>query len=111
MRALPDFSLSRLRVKFAGKARAVDLEVAEDARQVVGAGVEQLHQKVLDLDVVVGSREAESRGVFHCAAHGVIQFADQRFQIHAHGRYLLRPLATVPRRWVFAETLPEGARS
>ena len=77
VRALPDFSLSRLRVS---SLASRDLSMP-NWRKIRGASrslrVQQLHQEVLDLDVVVCPRQAEAGGALQCAARGVVQFADQ----------------------------------
>ena len=48
------------------------------------AGVEQLHQVVLDLDVVVGARQAEPGGALQRAARRIVQLPDQRLQVEGH---------------------------
>ena len=43
-----------------------------------------LHEKMLDLDVVMRAREAESRGGFDGAARRVVQLADESSKIDGH---------------------------
>ena len=63
---------------------AVHLEVFEDVRRVGVAGVEQLQEEVLDLDVVVRARETQPRGALEGAARLIVQLADQTPEIHVH---------------------------
>src|SRR5690606_40472942 len=66
------------------QARPVHAELLEDQRGVGITGVEQLHEVVLDLDVVVGAGEAESGGGLDGAASRVVQLPDQPLEIDAH---------------------------
>src|ERR1022692_2687560 len=68
--------------KFSRKSRCVKLEVFKNCGGVIIRGVEQLQQEVFHLDIVMGARQAESGGCLHGAASRVVQFADQRFEIH-----------------------------
>ena len=61
-RALPDLEPVETSRQLRGDARAVDAIVLEDRGEVAVVAVEQLHQEVLDLDVVVGAAETQPRG-------------------------------------------------
>ena len=77
VRALPLLSLSRLRVSSADKARLVDAELFQDEGEVSVARIEQLHQVMLDFDVVVRPGQAESRGSLQRQARRIVQFRDE----------------------------------
>ena len=67
--------------------RRIDLEPLEDRFQVGAARFEQLHQPVLDLDVVVGPRQAQPGGAFQGPAAMAVELADERTLIdEGHGR-------------------------
>ena len=54
------------------------------AREIAVGGVEQLHEIVLDLDVVVRARETEARRRLDRAARRVIELADEGAKIDGH---------------------------
>ena len=58
----------------------------EDPRDVRVRRLEQLQQEVLDLDVVVGPRQAEPGGALEGVAAGVVQPSDQGLQIRRSWR-------------------------
>ena len=66
----------------------VDLEPAQDPVKVRVRRFAQLDQQVLDVDVVVRPRQAESGSPFEGIPAGIVQSADKGFQIRAHGRFL-----------------------
>src|ERR1017187_5567894 len=61
-----------------GQAGIVHAETAADFFEVAGAVIEEFHQVVLDLDIVVGARDAKAGGGFERVAGGWSQFFDQR---------------------------------
>ncbi len=72
-------------LEVAREAIRLDREVAQDARHVSGRILEELVQPVLELDLVVGARDAHPGGAFERAPAGVVQAADQRAQVETHG--------------------------
>ena len=64
--------------------RPVDAELLEDRREVAVGGVEQLHEVVLDLDVVVRAGQAQAGRRFDGAPRRVIQLADEGSEIDSH---------------------------
>ena len=66
------------------QARLVDLEMLDDRGKVIVGRVEELGEKVLDLDVVVGAGQAKACCSFQSAARLVIQLCNQRLQIQSH---------------------------
>ncbi|MNT57970.1 hypothetical protein D3C72_1953790 [compost metagenome] len=59
-------------------------EMLEDARQVGVRGVEQLEQQVLDFDIVMTARHAQSGGGLHGGLADRIKPRHQCTQIHRH---------------------------
>src|SRR5690606_15397343 len=84
------------RGQLAREPRAVDLVVLQDVRAVAVRRVEQLHQVVLDLDVVVRAREAQPRRRFDRAPGLVVQLPDQRSQVHVHGSLSIAASGSLP---------------
>ena len=64
--------------------RPVDAVLLENRRDVAVGIVEQLHQIMLNLDVIVRARQAEARRGFHGAPSRVIQLADEGSEIDSH---------------------------
>jgi len=71
-------------LQFRCKAGAIDAVLLQDEGNVVVGTVDCLQQIVLDLNVVVGARKAESRCGLQGTASCIVQFADQRLQVQAH---------------------------
>src|SRR5438105_3422775 len=67
-----------------GEFGLVDSEVLQHNGNIRIWLVEQLQQKMLGFDVVVGAAQAQSGSSFQCSPGGVVQPADQRLQIYAH---------------------------
>src|SRR4029078_10133921 len=59
----------------------VDAELFEDAHQVGVGRLDQLEEEVLQLDVVVGARQAQSGRPFESAPRGLVEFANEGFQV------------------------------
>ena len=76
--------------------RAIDLELLEDGGAIAIARVEQLHEIVLDLDVVVGARQTQPGCCLEGVARLVVELADQASEIHVHG--CARFIASTPSR-------------
>ena len=57
--------------------------------EIAVAPVQELHQVVLDLDVVVGAPEAEAGGGFDGGLGLVVQLPDQRAEVEVHSRHPL----------------------
>ena len=68
----------------ADQPRRIDLELAQQGRQIGVGDLQQLEQPVLDLDVIVRPRQAQARRALQRAAAGVIQFSNQRFEIDGY---------------------------
>src|SRR6267154_399693 len=64
--------------------RFVHREMLEDVLEVSVSDLKQFHQEVLDLNVVVGPREAKPRASFERGAGSVIELADEALQIGGH---------------------------
>jgi hypothetical protein len=60
--------------------------VFEDGREVSVILVHQLHQVVLDLDIVVGAREAQAGRGFYRALRLVVELPYQGSQVEVHRR-------------------------
>ncbi len=71
-------------LEFICETRFVDAVLLEDESDIVVGAIDCLHEVMLDLDVVVRARDAETCCSFEGATSCVVQFADQRFQIQAH---------------------------
>ncbi|MNF66577.1 hypothetical protein D3C84_483720 [compost metagenome] len=71
-------------LEFALEHRLGDAEMLEDPCQVGVRGVEQLEQQVLDLDIVVGARQAQSSRSLHGVLADRVKTLDQCTQIHRH---------------------------
>jgi hypothetical protein len=59
----------------------VRFAMAQDRRHVPIGIVEQLQQPVLDFDVIMSALQGETGRGFERAPAGIVQAADQRFQI------------------------------
>ena len=59
-----------------GQARFVHLEVLQNRRQIGARRIEQLHEVMFDLNVVVRARDAQAGGGFQRVAGGVVQLSD-----------------------------------
>jgi len=70
--------------------RSVERVLAQDERKIAVGDVEQLDEIVLDLDVVVRAREAETRRRLDDAARGRVELADESAKINRHGTRGLR---------------------
>ena len=67
----------------ASRVRAV---VLRDELQVRALGLDELHEPVLDLDVVVRAGEAQAGGGLQRLAAGLVETPDERAQVHgSHG--------------------------
>jgi hypothetical protein len=66
------------------EARFVHFEMLQDGRQIRAARIQQLHQIVLHLDVIVRARKAQTGRGFQRVARGIVQLPDQRPEIHWH---------------------------
>ena len=64
--------------------RLVYAELFQDAREIRIRRVQQLHQEVLDFDVVVRARQAQPGRAFERRASGVIQLGNDRLQANRH---------------------------
>jgi hypothetical protein len=62
--------------EFGGEPGFIDFEMLQDGRQVAVAGIQEFHQIVFDFDVIMRTRQAESRRGFHRIPRRVIQFSD-----------------------------------
>ena len=71
------------------QARWVHAELMEDLRGIATARIQQLHQEMFDLDVVMRPSQAKTGGRFKRGASRVIQLANQTLQVHTHDRPLL----------------------
>jgi hypothetical protein len=58
--------------------------MTRDEREIGAAGVQQLHEEVLDLHVVVRSGKAQASRSFQCIPGRRVQFADYGTQICRH---------------------------
>ena len=65
--------------QLAGHPAAIDAVMAEDFREIGVGRLQELDQPVLDLDVVIGARQAHTRGAFERPPAGVVQFGHQGF--------------------------------
>ncbi len=90
-RALPVFIRSSARLRSIAKPALVDLVLAQDRRNVAVGRIEQLHQPVLDLDVVMGARQGQPRGGFERPPARLVQSTDQRLQVYCRHRITSRP--------------------
>ena len=78
MRALPVFSLSRLRVSSPASRDLSTPKCCRIRAKSRAARIEQLHQVVLDLDVVVGARQAQAGGALQRLRVVLFSLPDQR---------------------------------
>ena len=74
---IPGFQFVQTSREFLRKLRGIDAELVEDPRCIAILHVQQFHQDVLNLDIVVCARQAEPRRAFERAARRVVQFPDQ----------------------------------
>ena len=58
------------------QARFVHFEMLQDGRQIAVARIQQLHQVMLDLHVVVRAGKTQARRGFQRVARGVVQLSD-----------------------------------
>jgi hypothetical protein len=63
--------------------------VLEDAGEVRLLRLAELEQVVLDVDVVVGARQAEPGRRFERVAAGVVEPSDERLEVGGHARVML----------------------
>jgi hypothetical protein len=66
-----------------------DIALARDQRHVALRLLQQRQEQMFDIDLVLAQRHAQAGGARGGGAAGVVQFADQRFQIDAHVLILL----------------------
>ena len=67
------------------EARSIDRVLPQDERAIAIGRVEQLHEEVLDLDVVVRSRQAQPRRRFDGAARRGVELGDESSEVDRHG--------------------------
>ena len=60
-----------------GQHRLVYAELFRDASEVSAAGIQQLHQVMFDLNIVMSAGKAEPRGRFQHVPSGVVQLPNQ----------------------------------
>ena len=89
---------SRLRAEFSGQARFVHAEMLQDAGEIRPAGIQQFRQEVLDLHVIMGSRQTQAGRALQRRAHGVVQLGDDRLQGIRHMVSSLNPIIPIPSR-------------
>ncbi len=70
--------------EIAGETRFVHAKLFKDARKIAVGDVEELEKKMFDLDVVVSARQTKTGGGLEGIPGGVVQLADQTFQICRH---------------------------
>src|SRR5579871_2192027 len=70
------------------QARWVHAELMKDLRRIAAACIQQLHEEMFDLDVVMRPSQAKTGSRFERGASRVIQLPNQTLQANAH----IRPL-------------------
>ena len=85
--AVPGLQFVERAAQFTGQAGFVDAKVLQHAMKIAILPIEQLHQEMLDLNVVVSARETQPQAVFQGFSSGLVHLAEQRCQ--RGGQYFL----------------------
>ena len=97
VRALPDFSRSRLRCSSVVKSRTIDPILLQDERDIAVLALQQLQQEVLHFHVIVGTGQTEPGRGFQSTTGGMVQLSNQGFQVQAHRRRSVLLMSTAYR--------------
>jgi len=85
VRAFPDFSRSRLRVRSADRRDLLTGKMLQNARKISIRDVEQLREVVFDFNIVMHPRKAEPRRRFQSIAGRLIQLPIKPLRLTAIG--------------------------
>jgi hypothetical protein len=79
-------------VEVGRQSRGIDLPLVQDGGELGVGAVEQAHQHVLDLDIVMASQRRQAGRALEGATADVVEASNQRFQLYCAHVYLVLPL-------------------